>query len=61
MKLAAVLLDARKGITAALGAVGEALTLGLLNGSAERWATAAIAVGTALGVYTVRNGRKPTP
>lgn len=51
--------DVRKFLVAAVGAAGEAVSLGLLHGSAERWTTIGIGVATALLTYVVPN--TPTP
>lgn len=61
MKLSVLVADARKGLVAFVGAAGEALSLGLLHGSAERWTTAAVGIATALLVYRVPNGSKKAP
>jgi hypothetical protein len=61
MKLATILTDARKALTAVAGAGGEALTLGLLHGTAERWTTFAVGAATAVLVYVVPNGHIDIP
>lgn len=49
----------RKGLVAAAGVVGELLSLHLLHGTAETWATTAVGVLTVLGTFTVPNDPIP--
>jgi hypothetical protein len=49
----------RKGIVALLGLAGTLVALGLIHGQALQITNAGIALATALGVLTVRNGPKP--
>jgi hypothetical protein len=44
---------AKKALAAAAGAVGVAVSLGLLSGTAMKWTTGLIAVATAFVVYYV--------
>jgi hypothetical protein len=53
------LVEAKKAYAALAAAVAEAVSLGLLHGSAERWTTGAIAVAGAVLVFYVPNS--PTP
>lgn len=57
------LAEARKFIVAASGAVAEAVSLGVLHGSAEKWTTAVIGIVTALITYGVPNAgaKHPSP
>lgn len=50
----------RKFAAAVVGGVAELVATGVLNGPALVVAQAVIAAATAAGVYTVRNGDKPT-
>jgi hypothetical protein len=54
------LAEIRKALAAASGAAAEAVSLGLLSGTAEKWTTGVIAVLTAASVYFVRNA-DPAP
>lgn len=56
MNLAAILGKYSKFITAIVGAVVEAINLGLLPHNAQNYVTVAISILTALGVYGVTNG-----
>lgn len=47
--------QARKFLAAVSGAVAEAVSLGLLSGTAEHYVTAGLAVATAFLVYLVPN------
>lgn len=47
----------RKLITAVVGAVGLAITEGVVPGVASRYVAIGVAFLTALGVYTVPNGQ----
>lgn len=49
----------RKFFAAILGAVGEAISLGLLSGSAMKWAVVIIAAVTTVGVGAVPNDPMP--
>lgn len=49
----------RKFVVAVLGAIAIALTQGLIEGTAAKWAAAVIAVATAAGVYVVPNTPAP--
>lgn len=60
VNMPAALAEARKALVAVVGALGQALALGLLHGSAEHYASVAIAVATALGVHVVPNAA-PAP
>jgi hypothetical protein len=51
--------QARKFLAALTGAAAEAVSLGLLSGSTERWVTGVLAVATAFTVYLVPN--QPAP
>ena len=53
--------EVRKALAAVSGAAAEAVSLGLLTGSAEKWTTGLIAVVTALLVYRVPNATPPKP
>lgn len=55
------LAEARKFLVAAAGAIGAALTLGLLHGDAEHYATIAVAVITAIGTFVVPNATPAVP
>lgn len=48
----------RKMMAALVGALAQAANLGLLSGSAQAWATVAISVGVAAGVYVLPNDAK---
>lgn len=52
------LVEARKTIAALSGAAAEAVSLGLLSGTAEKWTTGILAVLTAGIVYLIPNGDK---
>jgi hypothetical protein len=56
-----LLASAKKFIAAAVGAVGEILTLGLLHGTAQHWATVLVGIASALAVYLVPNTPTPAP
>ena len=58
MKLSTVGRDAQKFFAAASGAAAEAVSLGLLHGTPERWVTGVIAVATSFLVYAMPNGAK---
>ena len=45
----------RKAIVALLGAVATAITQGLIEGTAAKWASIIIILATGLGVYIVPN------
>jgi len=47
--------QARKFLAALTGAAAEAVSLGLLSGTTERWVTGVLAVATAFTVYLVPN------
>lgn len=51
------LIDARKFVAALSGAAAEAISLGLLTGTTERWVTGILAVATAALVYLLPNGK----
>lgn len=50
----------RKFLVAALGTAGMVVATGVLEDDVEVWVNAALAVGTALGVYGVKNARTTT-
>ena len=52
------LAEFRKGIAAVVTVIGEALTLGLLHGTAQQWATIIVGVAGAAGVIGVPNAKK---
>lgn len=47
--------EVRKALVAISAFLGEALTLGLLHGSTQHWATAAIGLIGAVATYAVPN------
>ena len=49
--------EMRKFLAATSGAVGEAVSLGLLTGSAEKYVTGGIAVLTAVAVVLIPNAK----
>lgn len=51
----------RKFTVAVVGVAADCLAAGALHGTAQQAAMLLVSVGTALGVYRVRNGDKPTP
>jgi hypothetical protein len=55
------LVEAKKAYAALAAAVAEAVSLGLLNGTAERWTTRAIAVVGAALVYYLPNSPVTPP
>ena len=59
MNLSTLARNAQKFLVAASGAVAEAVSLGLLHGTPERWVTGVISVATAFLVYAMPNGARP--
>lgn len=56
------LAEIRKFLAALTGGVAVAVSAGLISGTAQRWTTGILAVGTAIVVYYVRNADpKPKP
>lgn len=49
----------RKFITAVVGVIAIALTQGLIEGTAAKWAGTIVGIATALGVYIVPNVKTP--
>lgn len=60
MKLPQAVAEARKFLVAVCGVAATALSIGLLHGTAEQIAISIVSLGTALGVWGVRNA-KPLP
>ena len=58
MKLNLSVAEIRKFLVAAIGVAAEAVSSGLLSGTAAHVASAVIAVATAAGVYVVPNATK---
>jgi hypothetical protein len=54
------LTEIKKGLAAVAGAAAEAVSLGILSGTTEKWVTGVIAVGTAFVVYLLPNAQ-PAP
>jgi hypothetical protein len=52
------LAEARKAVVAAVGAVAELVSLGVLHGTALTVATSIISIATAVGVYRTPNAPK---
>lgn len=57
--LGAMLGQARKFITAVIGVIAIALTQGLIEGTAAKWAGTIVGIATAAGVYIVPNDKPP--
>ncbi len=51
----------RKFVVAALGTAAMVVSTGVLEEDVEVWVTAALAVATALGVYSAKNGPASAP
>jgi uncharacterized membrane protein len=49
----------RKFAVAAVGAIGAIAGLNLVDGTAQKWLLAVLAVASAAGVYVVPNQSKP--
>lgn len=56
----ALMARVRKFLVAALGTAAMVVSTGVLEEDVEVWVNAALAVGTALGVYGVKNARTTT-
>ena len=52
-------INARKFLAALSGAAGVATSVGLLNGTPQRWVTGAVAVAVAFVVYFIENESPP--
>lgn len=59
MKLVQYLSYAAKFLAALSGSVAVAVSVGLIDGTAQRWTVGVIAVATAFVTYFVPNGPKP--
>ncbi len=57
----ALMARVRKFVVAALGTAAMVVSTGVLEEDVELWVTAALAVATALGVYSAKNGPTSAP